>query len=270
MDGNWQALAREASSAAEHLAFGVTALGRANYAQTAYYTQAFFALSIGFERCGKLALVVDHALEHGGEFPSARELRDYGHRLDKLLSLTEQIGTKRQAGEVCPSTAIHQAIIEILSNFATNVTRYYNLEFIAGDAAAEGDPIATWYQRVTTPILDLHYKDRHRRRHETNAQFGELLLGDVALVRHHSETGENITTIYDGALQAAQTEFAKPWERMYVLQIVRFVGSVLGQLGFLAQVNKVPSIPYFSEMFAMFNNADTYLRARKTWSIYKP
>jgi len=64
MNETWQALAREAGLAAEHLAIGISALGKANYAQHAYYGQAFFALTIGLERAAKLALVVDHALEH--------------------------------------------------------------------------------------------------------------------------------------------------------------------------------------------------------------
>ena len=49
----WYALQRESSLAAEHLASGVTALGKANYAQEYYLAQAFFALTIGLERCAK-------------------------------------------------------------------------------------------------------------------------------------------------------------------------------------------------------------------------
>ena len=43
----WQSLSREAQFAAESLAIGVTALGNANYAQTANYAQMLFSLSIG-------------------------------------------------------------------------------------------------------------------------------------------------------------------------------------------------------------------------------
>ena len=43
----WRALQREAQLAAEQLAAGVTALGRANHAQTGLYSQAFFGLSVG-------------------------------------------------------------------------------------------------------------------------------------------------------------------------------------------------------------------------------
>ena len=44
-DANWNALTREAGLASEHIAIGATALGRANYAQVAYY---FSSLSSRF------------------------------------------------------------------------------------------------------------------------------------------------------------------------------------------------------------------------------
>src|SRR5437763_8720749 len=103
----WRALAREAASAAEHMAFGATVLGRANYAQYAYYTQAFFSLSIGFERSAKLALVVDYALDHGGAYPSSKTLKkEYGHDLKRLLTLTEDIAARRKIAEARPSSLI--------------------------------------------------------------------------------------------------------------------------------------------------------------------
>jgi hypothetical protein len=44
LGAQWQAVQREAQLAAEHAAYGVTVLGRANHAQTGLYTQAFFGL----------------------------------------------------------------------------------------------------------------------------------------------------------------------------------------------------------------------------------
>src|SRR5690348_13098680 len=102
MSKEWTALAREAGLAAEHIAIGTTALGRANYAAPAYYAQALFALSIGFERSIKLALVVDHALDNAGEFPQNEQIRAYGHDLRKLMRQAEAVATKHG---VAPSEA---------------------------------------------------------------------------------------------------------------------------------------------------------------------
>ncbi len=270
MNARWRALAREATSAAEHIAFGVTVLGRANYAQDAYYAQAFFSLSIGFERTGKISFLVDHALENAGTFPSSDTLKNYGHNLRRLLSQMEEIARRRGMDERLPSSAIHSGIIETLSEFATNVTRYYNLEVVAGarNTPKREDPIATWFHRVTTPILNVHYHERYREKNEHEARLIDELIREFTRVRHHAETGERIDSPFDGARRTAATQFAKRWERMYVLQIARFVSSVLSGLGYAATAQQLPDVPYFPEIFAIFQNEDAYFRNRKTWSIY--
>src|SRR3954470_23572802 len=114
----WQALAREASSIAEHLGIGATALGKASFERPANYAQAFFALSVGFERGCKLGLSLDEATKTG-RFLSTRELRGYGHRLDQLLrSLSEAAAARGIAHELLPRSEIHAAIIAVLSEFA--------------------------------------------------------------------------------------------------------------------------------------------------------
>jgi len=90
-DAQWRAVQREAQLAAEQAAHGITVLGRANHAQTGYYTQAFFALTIGLERMGKLIFLADHAIRSVGSFPNDRDLRKFGHDLKPLLSKCEEI-----------------------------------------------------------------------------------------------------------------------------------------------------------------------------------
>jgi hypothetical protein len=85
MGPKWRALGREAALASEHIALGVSALGRANHSQYAYYSEAFFALSVGLERSCKLGLVVDYALRNGGTFPRTPDVRAFGHDLERLL-----------------------------------------------------------------------------------------------------------------------------------------------------------------------------------------
>jgi hypothetical protein len=265
----WTALGREATSAAEHIAFGVTVLGRASSAQDARYTQAFFALSIGFERCGKLALLVDYALDNRGRFPDPHRIREYGHDLARLLHLMEAIGRKHGVKESLPSTVIHEGIIRTLSEFATNVTRYYNIERVIGDprAANHDDPIAAWFQRVTKPILAAHYSDRRRHEAERQARIIESLIGDFTSVLHHAETGETIDSVFEGLARTAATQVARRWERVYVLQIARFASEVLIELSHKAHAARL-EVPFFSEIFGIFRNDDAYFRSRSTWSIY--
>jgi hypothetical protein len=82
----WHALGREAELAAEQIANGITALGRASHAQKGRYNQAFFGLSVGIERLAKIIFVADYATQHDGDFPTDNILRSqFGHEIVKLL-----------------------------------------------------------------------------------------------------------------------------------------------------------------------------------------
>jgi hypothetical protein len=65
-------------------------------------------------------------------------------------------------------------------------------------------------------------------------------------------------------------EAAMPHVRLHVLQLVRFLSSVLSEQGYRAHAAEMQDIPFLSEYFAIFNNDDAMLKSRKTWSIYNP
>ncbi len=274
MNETWQALAREAGIAAEHLAIGATTLGKANYAQPAYYGQAFFALTTGLERATKLALIVDHALEHSGTFPQHNMLRKYGHKLEKLLEQTDEIAKRRglaDAEDRLPRTVIHEGIIKVLSDFADNITRYYNLNLVTGAprTAEQDDPIRAWFDLVITPILTAHYNRRYHDKHQRNAQLISELLDDHAMVLYHSERGDALDTVFEASMQTGIIEFARPYARMYVMQIARFLARLFSELTYATYSSRLDTVPHLSEFFAIFNNSDSYFKRRKTWSIYR-
>lgn len=272
MNEIWRALAREAGLAAENLGIGVTALGNANYAQHGYYGQAFFALSIGLERSAKLALVIDYALENNGAFPQHNVLRSYGHNLKDLLEKTDEISQRRGFPERLPQEDIHKAIISVLSDFASNITRYYNLDLITGDSrtADRTDPIQAWFESVTKPILEMHYSSKQQNKHKQNAELMERLIGDISMVSFHSEQGEELNTVYDASLQTAKVDQAKPYTRMYVMQISRFIAKLMSSLSHASYGLQLESIPHLSDFYGIFNNDDKMFKTRKTWSIYRP
>lgn len=168
------ALSREAAIAAEHLGSGATIIGKANYAHDAHYSQAFFSISAGIERGAKLALAVNHAIANGGDFPDPKALRAYGHNLSGLLcamdKLSEDLGLPQD--KRLPVNKINNGIVEVLTEFASNITRYYNLDFIMGNvhSRAQGDPIELWYKLVTKPILEKHLTDKRKNKIEKKAR----------------------------------------------------------------------------------------------------
>lgn len=271
MNEIWLAIHREASLAAEHLASGATLLGKANYAQQAYYYQAFFALSVGLERSSKLALAVDHRLREG-EFPTESELRRYGHRLDQLLELVDALSVRRGLTDewaVRPQAPINNAVVSVLSDFASNVTRYYNLDLITGSARiASADPLRSWHDQVFLPAAKLHYSPKRRAKDEESAAAVAALIGGVTSVHFSSEIGDVLTDVETASSMTGMTNAVQPYVRMYVLQLARFVSVVMSELGCSAMAQRCADIPYLPDYFAIFYNDDRLFRSRATWSIH--
>ncbi len=286
MNDVFHAVARESQIAAEQMAIGATALSKANYAHSGYYSQAFFALTTGFERASKLAILIDDAIDHDGTFTiSAKELRTYGHDLRKLLNKTDEIAERKhlrreaiglppnliQNADRLPRSNIHDSIIAVLSDFANNLTRYYNLGVAIGHGGAErrDDPVASWWKLVVLPVLAAHYRDSQRRSDEREADLIQRLFEEGGVrVTFFAETGETLDSGYAASLRAAETKVAARWTRMYVLQIARFLGTLLIELGREGRFLETPIVPNLAETFGIFYNDDAFFRSRKTWSIY--
>lgn len=250
------------------MGLGVTTLGRANHAETGYYSQAFFALTVGFERAAKLALSLNQE-RSGNGFADKQTMVGYGHDLSTLLTDVDSVANDLSLEDESrlPKSPIHTEIVGILTDFANNLTRYYNLEFVAGEpaVASREDPIAAWYTRVTTAVLAEHDTDARRRRREAKAAAFRPVEG-FALVRHQTEIGEPLTSLEAGALHSSETEFARRWERMYVLQICRFLSKVLVQLSNLGDSEDIPV--ELDRLYSIFLMDDSYFRSRATWSIH--
>ncbi len=272
LSSEWNALQREAQLAAEQVATGVTALGRAHHAQPGLYSQAFFGVSIGLERMGKLIFVGNHAIENSGGFPRDSDLRRIGHDLRELLPMCATIGetiNPQRAYASRPADSIHQGIEQTLSEFASK-TRYYNLNHITGAAGQQADPITMWWQMVGIPICERHYSDRQRKKDEANAVFMDKMLGDDSIVIHHGEDGAEIDNVGDLVARAGATTVVQKYGRLYTLQIVRWLAAILYELShFGAYQKRIEPLLGLNDPFAIFGKDDRYLRDRKTWSIYR-
>ena len=275
IDSRFLALQRECGLAAQHIGVGVTSLGKANYAQEANYAQAFFALSIGFERSAKIAFAVDHALSNDGQFPSGQALKRFGHNLRTLLDRADEIGLKWARGTVrardrLPRTEIHAAIVGVLDDFARNVTRYYNLDVLASASAArlEEDPVRVWHDRVAEPVLTKHWHPAAQRAVQQRAEDAGISLGGEAFVHHHSESGKELSTLSAASYETGRAEAAARYVRVYVLQIARFISHLMSDLTIAKYANQLHQIPDMSDFFSIFDRDDASFRRRKNWSIY--
>lgn len=268
MNPTFRALAAEAELAAEHLGIGATALSKANYAQQAYYDEAFFALSIGLERSAKLCILLDHCARSGGAFPDEETIRQHGHKLDQLLIAVDAIAIPIGAMRL-PRSDIQDAIVEVLTLFAGNVTRYYNFQFLSGTPKAPKGATAMWFERVIHAVAEKHYTASRRKRAEKNAAEIEARAGGKIMVIQHDESGADVTSITQGSLATALNQATTPYVRMYVLQFARFLANVIDRLWPLAQKVRGEDIPDLGEIYALFRSDDAMFRTRKTWTTYE-
>ena len=277
----WQSLSREAQFAAESLAIRATALGNANYAHTAHYAQMLFSLSIGLERATKLAICLDHVARHGS-YPDYNHIRKYGHNVQKLLTEVDKIGSVKlgtRTNSRLPNTEITTNIIRVLSDFGNNLTRYHNIDTLTGQASAHSyDPIAAWHRDVSLVVLRKHLTERQEAKIDKNARAVNTLLEGIASVKYSREDRAPITDAYTASRLTGLQKFETPYTRMYILQICRFVATVIIGISDIARGKYVepPSvrkdetdgIPYMLDIFKIYLCNDKVFRSRKKWSIY--
>jgi hypothetical protein len=268
------ALNREAGISAELIGSGATLLGRANYASTGLFGQAFFNLSIGFERIGKLIYVAGCAIENSGKFPSNAELKHkIGHDLSALLAHADVLSEKLRKGKEYssrPNTEIHDGIVQTLTEFARN-TRYYNLDFVTGGNGAKGagDPMALWNARVTQPIIAKHCTKAIRERVERNASIIDNAVRDHMFVHYTDEGGSTMDTVFEASKRTGETAVARRWAPVYVLQLARWLSYLIADLSYEgAYKHRIEALLGLDEHFVIFRNEDKFLKSRRTWSIY--
>jgi hypothetical protein len=270
-DRSRRAVQREAQLAASEVAQGATVLRRANHAQPGLYAQAFFSLSIGLERMGKLVFLADHAIQHGGRFPNDEDLRAIGHDVKSLFAQCEATGAHLDQDRpfaARPSDPIHRAIEDVLSLFARKL-RYYNLNYLAGSHEGQDDPIALWWEQIAVPICERYYSKRQREVDERDAKAMRAMFADAAIFLHAAEDGHPMTDIQELYTRGRATRVVQRYGQLYVLQITRWLASILFELSHQGgYVHCIQPLLGLHEPFAIFYNEDKYFRSRKTWSIY--
>lgn len=270
-DNSWRAVQRESQLAASEVAHGVTVLGRANFAQPGLYTQAFFGLSIGLERMGKLVFIADHAIRNRGRFPTDQDLRTIGHDLGALLAQCDAIGAHLDQNRPFasrPTDPIHMAVEYVLSHFARTL-RYYNLNYLAGSHGGQVDPIALWWDRVAAPICKKHYSQRQRKADDMDGALLKTMFADAAIFLHSAEDGHPMTDAQELYTRGRASRIVQRYGQLHVLQITRWLTSMLFTLAHEgAYVHQIQSLLGLNEPFVIFYNEDDYFRGRKTWSVY--
>jgi hypothetical protein len=251
------------------LAAGLNALAKANHMQTGLYNQAFFNISIGLERLLKLIVLIEHGLTHKGVFPSEDDLRNgYRHDLKRLfdgaITIRErlQVQDHKLAWELVDRDLAFR-IVGCLSEFA-RATRYYNLDYLVGAKRIGRDPLEAWAEDVAD-YLSKGYPNRRRLRDKKWADEAEKLLAGHALVLQETEAGRSIRSLSESVLHGRMGEWIQQEATFHTATIVRYLAEILSAMNAKAGPGGVLELPTLWEFFTVFDNADGFLRGRKTF-----
>jgi hypothetical protein len=267
-------LARECSLIKQLLGSGVTALGKASYADgEGNYYVAFFGISVGMERLAKLILVADYALTHSGNLPQEKEIKKFGHHIADLLERVDKISKTRALSLSYPRPVdeISKSIVVCLDSFAdAGRGRYANFQAI-GDPnfSKQFEPISNWWRSVAEPILTRHYRGSARElKVNKNAELAERLMGSVSLVLHRNETGEIMQDVRTASARTGQTYVVQRYARYYTLRLIRWMADVFSCLSRDGGYKHGLEVLFgHYEHFFTFVVEDEFLRTRKVWPL---
>ncbi len=269
----WHSLQREAKLIRHMVGSGVTALGRANYADKSgdYYT-AFFGLSVGLERLAKLILVADYSISNSGRMPEEKVVRKFGHRLGDLFDAVEVISQSRNLslGHHRPNSTICTKIIECLDSFAdAGRGRYANFAALGDPNLSQDEPIEKWWGEVAETILDSHYYGKlAQKRVEARAQALDQMMSPVTVVVYIDEKRAPMQDVLTASIRTGQTEIVQRFGRFYTLTVVRWLAELLSKLSELACYdNNVDAFYGVWEHFRTYTVDDSLLRSRKNWPL---
>lgn len=266
-------IGRETSLACHLIGAGVTALGKANYADKfgEYYT-AFFGLSVGIERLAKLILVAEYSIVHNGKMPEEKIIRGFGHKLltlcDKVESISEEQDLTLQYER--PKFPVCKKILDCLDAFAdASKGRYANFGSLGEPNLNQDEPVAKWWSVVADVILNEHYYGKPvQHKVEKNADLIEQLLGAHSVVLHVDETGLEISNLKQASVRTGQVNVVQKYGRYYTLLVVRWLAEVFSKLATTAHhQHNVDEFFGVNEYMYTYLVSDGFLKTRKIWPL---
>jgi hypothetical protein len=235
----WHALQRGAALVRHLIGSGLTALGKANYADMIgqYYT-AFFGLSVGLERLTKLILVIDYVLSNNGQMPKQKVVSKFGHKLLDLMNAVEGIVPKHELALAFqrPRTVTSAKVIGCLDSFAdASRGRYANFVTVGDPSLGSvSEPIGKWWVEVGESILQEHYYGKQAQIVvEAKARQVNALSSDIAAVFHTDERGNTINDIYSASVRSGQTELIQQFGRYISYTPLSSIEGIGGSIGLL-------------------------------------
>lgn len=247
------------------LCAGLTALRNTSPNEKGRYYNAFFNLSIGFERLLKLIFIFDYATRNSFRFPTNKELKGFGHDVASLYSAAAEIARAYpdSANNPFSQDSINLAIVECLSEFAVE-TRYYNLDQLT-QRTSVSNPLEVWDRVVERVFFDDIPQAQRSAIVDTSETFGASLESVMTAVT----TGlhGNAIALRKAFVIAAIARAVNPhilWRMVQILDPMKTLVRTLSS-GLQADTKRGQSIPYMVEFLQfVYLDRQTVLR-KKRW-----
>lgn len=264
----FKAFLKEALFTKEILSIGVTQLYKANYTRKGIYYEAFTCLSTGIERMEKLCLILDYYINSHGKLPSEKYIRDYGHNISELFKACQKVANQREIVFKFSDKlddSIHQTLINLLSDFAASSGRYTNINVLLGKENRTRDCIEQWYRKIDMPLYDKHISVKKKEKIEQQAKIIGTLMNEFSVISFTTEDDMEPSNAIELSKRTGIWEAVASYRQLYMLQIIRYLTELIISLETKAMVIRTEDIPFFSEIFGLFYNSNSYFRSRKTW-----
>jgi hypothetical protein len=259
-----RAISQEAHLSRALLGAGTTSIRLTSSGDPGRMYEAFFGLSQGIGRMGKLILVADHYARTGA-FMAPGDVERYRHDLKRLLKAVEGVATARDIHlDDSPSAdAGSKAVIRFLTKFA-ETDRYYNLNRLSqGDGVKIDDPIAKWVKLVRAEASP---RRRTPARDHQEAQ-------NLAITRHMDEHVPLAILDFTSLSGTALNSYAAITEQTQLDEWVAVEGMLLAirPIRFLsrtiASLDYARGLPVFTEFFQDWMMKDSSLRRRRRFPL---
>lgn len=245
-----QLLANEAHLTRSMLISGLNSLRRANIILKGEYYQAFFSLSIGFERMLKIIYIREYQSKYEGLFPSGNELKKLSHN---LVELWDYIDMDKLEG-------IHKDILQFLDSFA-GYARYYNLDIIMdkdGKNKECGDVLKNWAS-IQRNILNASGKESNLSTNQ--CQFAKIMDGTCVTLMHNLE-GEELSSVSRLMEEEKNSDIIQGYSVQYIFEIIKIM---------YYRIDKIEKVDYrmpvLTEFFDFFIDywKPYQIRNKKNW-----
>jgi len=260
------ALCREASMSSMAIGVGLTHIRQYDFAQSGFFYSGLLSFTSGIERLTKLIVIYDYRLKNNNAFPTDGYLKDFGHKLERLISTARAINVNQSINEddsFFDNDLLYQPLIALLTDFAIQA-RYYNLDYLTGRTQSGLEPLVRWDKEICGEIIRRHYKPD-----QGEVEFKEKLaeiMEPFTWVQFTREDGSEINSLRELIMYSDSTLTKQKYSTYYLYTIARFLCTLCSKLEW-----KGHFFPVLSDFFVLFRNPDKdFILEKKSWLPVPP